>query len=325
MWPGSLAISNVQEARQAVIDLRRQGADFLKVYSGLSRDAYFAIADEAKMLKMQFAGHVPDSVTPAEASDAGQASEEHLIQIIESCSDKDAIKKKLDEMRDASPAARRRAYIETMLASYDPKKADALFARFVKNNTWITPTLVAWQNNASYEEESAKYAERMKYLPRYIREYWDPKNNAHLKNRTPERLAAEKMLVKKYLEIIGAMQKAGVRLMTGSDFGANPLLFPGWGVHDEMSLFVKAGLTPMEALQTATKNPTTFFGVDNSVGTLEKGKIADLVLLSANPLDDINNTRKITAVFFDGKMFDRAELNRMMNSVAATASGKETR
>jgi imidazolonepropionase-like amidohydrolase len=323
MWPGSLAISTPEQARQAVIDLRRQRADFVKVYSGLSREAYFAIADEARKLKIPFAGHVPDSITPAEASDAGQASEEHLIQIIESCADKDAIKKKLDELHDAAPAARRRAYIETLLATFDQKKADALFARFVKNNTWITPTIVAWQNNASYEEESAKYAERMKYLPRYIREYWDPKNNAHLKNRTPERLAAEKLLVKKYLEIIAAMQKAGVKLMTGSDFGANPLLFPGWGVHDEMALFVKAGLTPMEAIQAATKNPAMFFGVDASVGTVEKGKIADLVLLSANPLEDINNTRKITAVFFDGKMFDRAELNRMLNSVAALANPKD--
>lgn len=325
MWPGSLAISNETQARQAVRDLKRQRADFVKVYSGLSREAYFAIADEAKKLKMQFAGHVPDSVTPAEASDAGQASEEHLIQIIESCSDKDAIKKKLDEMRDASPGGRRKAYIETMLATYDQKKADALFAKFVKNETWITPTLIAWQNNASFEEESPKYAERMKYLPRYIREYWDPKNNAHLKNRSPERLAAEKMLVKKYLEIIGAMQKAGVKLMAGSDFGANPLLFSGWGIHDEMALLVKAGLTPMEAIQSATRNPTIFFGVNNSVGTVEKGKIADLVVLSANPLADINNTRKITAVFFAGKMYDRAALNRMLNSVAAVANPKDVK
>lgn len=323
MWPGSIAITNAEQAREAVRDLRKQRADFLKVYSGLSRDAYMAIADEAKKLKISFAGHVPDSVTPAEASDAGQSSEEHLLQIIESCSDREAVRDKLDSLRAASPNERRRAYIETMLATYDQKKADALFAKFVKNNTWITPTVIAWQNNASFEEDSPKYAERLKYLPRYIREYWDPKNNAHLKNRSPERLAAEKLLVKKYLEIIGGMQRAGVKLMTGSDFGANPLLFPGWGVHDEMALFVKAGLTPMEAIQAATKNPTTFFEVNNSVGTVEKGKIADLVVLSANPLEDINNTRKITAVFFGGKMFDRAELNRMLNSVAAAANQKD--
>jgi Amidohydrolase family len=322
MWPGSIAISNEEQGRQAVRDLKKQGADFIKVYSLLPREAYFAIADEAKKLKIPFAGHVPDSVTPGEASDAGQASEEHLLQIIESCSDRDAVKKKLDELKEASPDERRRASIETMLATYDDKKAEALFAKFVKNNTWITPTLIVWQNNASFEDEAPKYADRMKYLPRYIREYWDPKNNAHLKNRSPERLAALKKLVKKYLDVVGAMQRSEVKLMTGSDFGANPLLFPGWGVHDEMALLVKAGLTPMQALQTATRNPAIFLGLDKSTGTVEVGKLADLVVLNANPLDDINNTRKINAVIFQGKMYDRVALNRMLATLAVPASAK---
>lgn len=324
MWPGSIAISTAEQGRQAVRDLKQKRADFVKVYSLLPREAYFAIADESKKVKLPFAGHVPDSVTPEEASDAGQASEEHLLQIIEACSDREAIKKRVDELREAgaTPVERRRAYIETMLATFDGKKAEALFAKFVKNNTWITPTVIVWQNNASFEEDSAKYADRMKYLPRYIREYWDPKNNAHLKGRSPERLAAEKLLVKKYLEVIGAMQRAGVKLMTGSDFGANPLLFPGWGVHDEMALLVRAGLTPMEAIQAATRNPATFLGLDKSVGTIEKNKLADMVLLSANPLEDINNTRKTAAVFFQGRMFDRPELNRMLRTLAVNSGAK---
>lgn len=318
MWPGSLPISTAEQGRQAVRDLKKQRADFIKVYSLLPRDAYFAIADEAKKLKIPFSGHVPDSVTPEEASDAGQASEEHLLQIVEACSDSEAVKKKLDQLRVAGASAveRRKAYVETMLATFDTKKADALFAKFVKNNTWITPTAVVWQNNASFEEDAPKYADRMKYLPRYIREYWDPKNNAHLKNRSPERIAVEKLLVKKYLEIIGSMQRAGVKLMTGSDFGANPLLFPGWGVHDEMALFVRAGLTPMEAIQAATRNPAQFLNLDRSVGTVEKGKLADLVLLDANPLEDISNTRKINSVIFQGRMMDRAELNRKLAAIA---------
>jgi len=322
MWPGSIAISNEEQGRQAVRDLKKQGADFVKVYSLLPRDAYFAIADEAKKLKIPFAGHVPDSVTPAEASDAGQASEEHLLQIIQSCSDSDAVKKKLDEMKDASPDERRRASVETMLSTYDEKKAEALFAKFVKNSTWITPTLIVWQNDASFEADYPKYADRLKYMPHYIREYWEPKNNAHLKNRSPERLALLKKLVSKYLEIVGTMQRSGVKLMAGSDFGATPLSFPGWGVHDEMALLVKAGLTPMQALQAATKNPTAFLGLDKSTGTVEVGKLADLVVLNANPLEDINNTRKINAVIFQGKMYDRAALNRMLGLLTVPAGAK---
>jgi imidazolonepropionase-like amidohydrolase len=324
MWPGSIAISTPEQGRQAVRDLKQKRADFVKVYSLLPREAYFAIADESKKVKLPFAGHVPDSVTPEEASDAGQASEEHLLQIVEACSDREALKKKMAELREAgaTPIERRRAYIETMLATFDGKKADALFAKFVKNNTWITPTVIVWQNNASFEDDSARYADRMKYLPRYIREYWDPKNNAHLKGRSPERLAAEKLLVKKYLEVIATMQRAGVKLMTGSDFGANPLLFPGWGVHDEIALLVRAGLTPMEAIQAATRNPAAFLGLDRSVGTIEKGKLADMVLLSANPLEEINNTRKIAAVFLQGRMFDRPELNRMLATVAINSGVK---
>jgi hypothetical protein len=322
MWPGSIAISNEEQGRQAVRDLKKQGADFIKVYSLLPRDAYFAIADEAKKLKFPFAGHVPDSVTPAEASDAGQASEEHLLQIIQSCSDRDAVKKKLDEMKDASPDERRRASVETMLSTYDEKKAEALFAKFVKNSTWITPTLIAWQNDASFEADLPKYADRLKYMPHYIREYWEPKNNAHLKNRSPERLALLKKLVSKYLEIVGTMQRSGVKLMAGSDFSATPLSFPGWGVHDEMALLVKAGLTPMQALQAATKNPTAFLGLDKSTGTVEVGKLADLVVLNANPLEDINNTRKINAVIFQGKMNDRAALNRMLGLLTVPAGAK---
>ena len=89
-----------------------------------------------------------------------------------------------------------------------------------------------------------------------------------------------------------------------------------------MALLVKAGLTPMESIQAATRNPAMYLGLDRSVGTLEKGKLADIVVLSANPLEDINNTRKVNAVIFQGRMFDRAELNRMLASVAATNGSK---
>jgi imidazolonepropionase-like amidohydrolase len=326
MWPGSVGIANEEEARRAVRDLKSQGADFIKVYSLLPRAAYFAIADEAKKVGLPFAGHVPDAVTPAEASDAGQASEEHLLQLVEEASDRDAVRAQLKALRDAgaSPIERRRAFIDLTLSTYNPDKAQALYARFAKNKTWHTPTVVVWYNNAHFEEDKAKYEERLPYLPRYIREYWDPKNNAHLQNRSPERLAAEKRLVAKYLEVVGGLQRAGVRLMTGSDFGANPLLFPGWGVHDELELLVRAGLKPEEALIAATRHPAEFLGLGDRLGTIAPGKLADLILLDADPLADIRNTQRIAAVFYGGKLLDQAGRRAVFDKArtAAEATGK---
>jgi imidazolonepropionase-like amidohydrolase len=117
-----------------------------------------------------------------------------------------------------------------------------------------------------------------------------------------------------------AMFQAGVPFMAGTDTAAGVHVFPGFSLHDELGLFVRAGLTPMQALQTATLNPARFMGRLNDLGTVEKGKLADLVLLDANPLDDIGNTRRIRAVVLAGRYFDRVALDRMLQGVATAAA-----
>jgi len=116
------------------------------------------------------------------------------------------------------------------------------------------------------------------------------------------------------------MFRAGVPFMAGTDTAAGVHVFPGFSLHDEMALFVKAGLTPMQALQTATRNPAEFMGRLADMGTVEKGKLADLVLLDANPLEDIANTRRIRAVVLMGRYFDRAGLDRMLQQVEKAAA-----
>jgi imidazolonepropionase-like amidohydrolase len=114
-------------------------------------------------------------------------------------------------------------------------------------------------------------------------------------------------------QLVKAMGSAGVKMLPGTDSS-----FFGSAVHDELAEFVKAGLTPMQALQTATKNSADYFGKLDSMGTVEKGKLADLVLLDANPLDDIGNVRKISAVVINGRLLDRKTLDRMLAQVEST-------
>jgi imidazolonepropionase-like amidohydrolase len=115
------------------------------------------------------------------------------------------------------------------------------------------------------------------------------------------------------------MQKAGVQLLAGTDTG-NPFCFPGFSLHEELALLVIAGLTPVEALRSATLNPARFLGLEKMLGTIEQGKVADLVLLDANPLEDVRNTQRINAVVSSGRLFDRNALNKMLAQAEAATN-----
>lgn len=304
----SIAASNEVEGRRVVHSLRSQGADFVKVYSLLPRDTYFAIADEAQRQGIPFAGHVPDAISAVEASDAGQKSIEHLSGIRLACSSsEDQLRKGLILARaksDPSLLYRALSQIATTGAqTYSNEKAEALFARFVKNATWQVPTLtVAWAV-ASIKMDRAD-------------------NRRLQKGATAESLASTKAEGLKAFELVAAMRTAGVGFMAGTD-APNPWVVPGPSLHEELSLLVISGFTTMEALQAATYNPAKYLGVSDSLGTIEQGKIADLVLLDANPLDRISNTRRIAAVVIRGKLISKGEL-KALESKAEAASHKSS-
>lgn len=313
IWPNSIAVRNEDEGRKAVRKVKEWGADFVKVYALLPRDAYFGIADEAKRQGITFVGHVPKSVSPAEASDAGQKSIEHLTGILIASSDKET------ELRDKlvkadSPQAPGRVQA-TALATYNEKKAADLFARFAKNQTWQCPTLTVLRSNAYLGDENFRRDGRLIYIPRLLQQRW----NFRAANRSGGDDAVEKKVLQKQFEIVGAMQKAGVPILAGTDTG-NPYCFPGFSLHEELALLVITGLTPLEALRAATLNPAKFFGLDQTLGTVEQGKIADLVLLDANPLLDIRNTQRINAVVSNGRLFDRKALDKMLAEAAVSAN-----
>jgi len=313
VWPNSISVRNEEEGRKAVTKVKQWGADFVKVYSLLPREAYFGIADEARKQGLPFEGHVPFTVSAAEASDAGQKSIEHLTGVILACSDKEA---GLSGERDNTNSTPARARPEVRaIETFSAKKEAELFARFIKNGTWQCPTLTVRRSAAYRDDPNFKNDGRLRYIPRQILERW----GMRMANTRGETYANEKRLFQKQVEVVGDMGRAGVLLLAGTDTG-NPFCFPGFSLHEELALLVKAGLTPTESLRAATLNPAKFFGLDQKLGTIEQGKLADLVLLEANPLEDIRNTQRIDAVIMNGRFYDRKALDKMLAQAQTLAN-----
>jgi len=323
-WPGSTIAGNAVEGQQAVRKARAEGADFVKVYSALPREAYFAIAEECKKERIPFVGHVPDLVSAQEASRAGQRSFEHLTGILEACSTRETNIAQQEiagdgKTNDLSANHFSLNQARLTLESFNEDKAKALFSVLKSNHTWQCPTLIVLRNIRYLGESFVTNDVSLKFMPRAIRSMWDPSKDFRFREWTSADFTTQKRIYQKDVEIVGAMQRAGVELLAGTD-AANPYCFPGFSLHDELGLLVKAGLTPMEALQTATRNAARFMERENDLGTVEKGKLADLVLLNANPLEEIGNTRKIEAVVVAGKLFTRASLDEMLSKVDVLAN-----
>lgn len=327
---GFIVVSSEDEGRQVIRKVKKEGADLVKVYNWIPRDAYFAIADEAKKQGIPFAGHVPFSTSAAEASEAGQQSIEHCSFVLLACSTEgeEELKRKIKETLITLPASlphMRARYKRLADIKHSEKKAAELFARFVKNNTWVCPTLMPYNGLLFRDEEDLANDPRLKYMPLSTKDSWNPKNNDFFVFVTGEGRADFRKLCEKQLAIVGAMRRAGVGLLAGTDTKAmalTPYCFPGFGLHDELALFVQAGLSPMQALQTATYNPAKCLGKLDSMGTVEHGKVADLVLLDADPLQEIRNTQRIAAVVVGGKIFQRAALQKMLAQVEAQAEAE---
>ncbi len=326
IWPGSIGVGTEAEGRQVVVQSKRGGAEFIKVYSRLPREAYFAIADEAKKQGIPFAGHVPAAVSVAEASDAGQKSIEHFTNVLEACSAREEELRKagadawsnLPEGQAFPSRATLRSITRQTLETFSPEKANALFARLARNHTWQCPTLTVLRNIASLDDPKMHSDPRVKYMPPGFTDGWNPANDFRFKDRTAEDYELGRSIYKKLTELIVPMRRAGVEFLAGTDV-MNPYCFPGFSLHDELALLVQAGLSPMEALQAATLNPARYLGKDKDLGTVEKGKIADVVLLDANPLEDIGNSKKVNAVVVGGKLLPKAELQKMLADIEALA------
>lgn len=212
------------------------------------------------------------------------------------------------------------AAMQAMVRDHDPARCNEVFRTFVTNDTWYVPTHVTRRMEALAGESAFRNDARLKYVPAWLRNEWLGDADATVeRDPTPAGRRARMDFYRTGLAITGAAHRAGVRILAGSDSG-DTFAFPGSGLHDELEQLVEAGLSPADALRAATHDTAEFLGLADQYGTVEQGKRADLVLLSANPLENIANVRTIRSVVLGGRLLNRERLDALLRQAEATAA-----
>ncbi|MBK8250156.1 MAG: amidohydrolase family protein [Gemmatimonadetes bacterium] len=301
-----------EEGRQLARRIKDLGYDFIKIYNGIPREGYVGLTDEARRLGIPFAGHEPAPMSAIELSNAGQRSIEHSRIFLLNCWPG------ADSMRQRLQTAHHTVIRQRMVDEYSPTTCAEVFRTFAKNGTYITPTHVTRKMDAFADDGMFRADPRMRFIPvRQQMGWYTDANGMVAADPSPAGRKGFMDFYQKGLTLTAAAHRAGVPIMLGTDAG-DSFVIPGASVHDELGELVKAGLSPAEALRAATLSGATFLGRTAEFGSVQAGRAADLVLLDANPLADITNTRRIRTVIRGGRVFERAALDSMLASVEST-------
>jgi len=317
--PRAYQVTNQAQAREAVAEAKASGVEFIKIHNDLTPEAYFAIAAAAKANGLYLTGHAPTGVSVAALSDSGMRSIEHFPGMLEGCSTREdeLLKASLEALAMApAPRSLRSSEIRRMAVdSFSAMKCAALAARLVTNGTWLSPTFMP---GGGIRALSTRNADLAKYVFAPLRARWQQQAAAApepaVLSLQEQELA--KAVEARRLEIVAIMKKGGVQFVVGTDAGG-AWRIPGRSLHEGLVEMTKAGLTPMETIVAATSSSARLLGREKELGTVQAGKLADLVVLNANPLQQIENTRTVNAVVVNGQLLDRKALDDMLAQLEA--------
>ncbi len=319
--PLSVGLSDEAAVEKMVADLIASDVDLLKAYEMLTPEQFRKVTELGKANGLKVTGHVPLSMDVIGASNAGMNSMEHLRNLELSCasnSDELLAKRKqllFDGKKDPGGILRSRihnAQRENAVENYDEQVADKVLATLSKNQTWQIPTITLNTNFATKAFDAPEWRAGFKYLPDSIAKVWKESADQFVQAPVPPfRLKFKDW----QMNMIKKIHEHKIDIMAGTDC---PIFFltPGPSRHSELENLNAAGLSPLEVLKTATINPARYFNMEEELGSISENKIADLVLLSANPLDDIRNTRKIEGVIKNGKYYNQTDLEALRKTIS---------
>jgi len=316
----SVGVSTPDEARAQIDALHAAGVDLIKLYEMNTPETFAAAAQRANELNLPITTHVPLSMDAIAAAETDIDGMEHLRNLEMSCAAshqallderRAALADGADEdggtLRISIHALQRSAAVSTQ----DAERCDEVIAALAREGVFQTPTLTLNTNPTERLFAQPYWQETFAYLPTHVRQQWTGILEQYAENVPTEAAAAYSAWS---YAMVGKLRQHNVKIMAGTD---SPIGFltPGFSLHEELASLVRSGLTPMEALIAATLRPAEFMRLDDTMGTIEPGKLADLVLLNADPRMDITNTRQIDMVMKDGRLFDRAGLDALLSNL----------
>lgn len=311
-WAGSFEVSTEQEVDSALDSLESLKVDFVKLYdSKLSEEMYLYLLEQCRERGMKVSGHMPFTVMLQDAIDRNVTSIEHLYYVLKGCSSREA--EITEKIRNGELGFW--GSMVLLIESYDDSLADLRMRNMKDAQVFVAPTLHIGHTLSFLDQNDHEQDELLQYIGSGIQKTYEGRINSA---KRADSLATENrhQLHQTFRKLALKLHQSGVKLLAGSDGGAyNSFVYPGFSIHEELQIMVESGLSPLEALQTATINGPAYFGFDQSLAMLVNGSRSDILILDENPLEDISNTKSISGLILDGDYLNQTRLADLLRNI----------